>query len=91
MVFPLIAFAVGMVILLFLFGIGWLGLFGGPESIPDEYFGLLLAVLALCLYSIVRWGFRSESNHHRKRWTALILASVLLILFGAWWIVNSSP
>ena len=35
-----------------------------------------------------RWGLRSESYCDRKRWAALILASVLLILFGAWWIYS---
>ena len=30
MVFPLVAFAVGVVILVYLFGIGWLGWFSEP-------------------------------------------------------------
>ena len=88
MVFPLIALAVGVVILVYLFGIGWLGWFGSPESISVGYFWLLLAVLALCVLSITRWGIRSESNHHRKKWAAFVLAAILLIVFGAWWIVS---
>ena len=71
-----------------MFGIVWLGWYGGPESISGGYFWLLLAVPALYVYSIIRWGLRSESYRHRKRWAALILASVLLILFGAWWIYS---
>ena len=89
MVFPLVAFAVGLVILYYMFGIGWLGWYGGPESISGGDSWLLLAVLlALCAYSIIWWGLRSESYCDRKRWAALILASVLLILFGAWWIYS---
>ena len=88
MVFPLVDFAVGLVILYYMFGIGWLGWYGGTESISGGYFWLPLAVLALCVYSIIRWGLRSESYCDRKRWAALILTSVLLILFGAWWIYS---
>ena len=88
MVFPLVAFAVGLVILYYMFGIGWLGWYGGPESISTGYFWLLLCGLAICLLTIIGWGYGSESCHNRKRWTALILASVLLILFGAWWIIS---
>ena len=88
MVFPLVAFAVGVVILVYLFGIGWLGWFGSPESISVGYFWLLLAVLALCVLSITRWGIRSESLLHRKRWAALVLAAMLLVALGVWWIIS---
>ena len=89
MAFPLVAFAVGVVIMVLLVGLAWAGwFFGGGESTPVGYYWLLLTALALCVLSIIWWGLRSQSNRHRKRWTALILASVLLILLGAWWIIS---
>ena len=89
MVFPLVAFAIGVVIMVLLVGLagaGWF--FGGGESTPVGYYWLLLAALALCVLSIVRWAIRSESHRHRKRWSALILAAVLLITLGYWWIIS---
>ena len=88
MVFPLIAFAIGVALLYYMFGIGWLGWYGGPESVSTGYFWLLLCGLAICLLSIIGWGYGSESYNNRQRWTALILVSVLLILFGAWWLYS---
>ena len=89
MVFPLIAFAVGVVILVNLVGLAWAGwFFGGGESTPIWYYWLLLAALALCVISIIGWGYGTESYRNRKRWAALILAAVLLIMLGAWWILS---
>ena len=86
MVFPLVAFAVGLVILVYLFGIGWTrGSLSEDESALLRY---LLAGLALCVLSITRWGIRSESHRHRKRWAALILAAMLLVALGVWWIIS---
>ena len=89
MVFPLVAFAVGVVILVYLVGLAWAGwFFGGGESTPIWYYWLLLAALVLCVLSMILWGVRSESNHQRKRWVAFILAAILLVVFGAWWIIS---
>ena len=89
MVSPLAAFAVGLVIMVYLVGLAWAGwFFGGGESTPIWYYWLLLAALALFVLSIIVRGLRSQSIRHRERWTALILASVLLILLGAWWIIS---
>ena len=89
MVFPLVAFAIGVVIMVLLIGLAWAGwFFGGGESTPVGYYWLLLAGLALCVLSIIRWGFRSESDRHRKKWMAFILAAILLITLGAWWIIS---
>ena len=69
-----------------MFEVGW---FSGPLTEDDSALLLyMLGGLLLCVLSIIVWGMRSESNRHRKRWTALILASVLLILLGAWWIIS---
>ena len=89
MVFPLVAFVIGVVVLVFLVGLAWAGwFFGGGESTPVGYYWLLLAALALCVLSITRWGIRSESHRHRKRWMALILAAMLLVALGVWWIIS---
>ena len=89
MVFPLIAFAVGVVILVYLVGLAWAGwFFGGGESTPVWYYWLLLAALSLCVLSIIRWGIRSESLLHRKRWAAFVLAAMLLVALGVWWIIS---
>lgn len=69
-----------------MFEVGW---FSGPLTEDDSALLLyMLGGLLLCVLSIIVWGMRSESHRHRKRWTALILASVLLILLGAWWIIS---
>ena len=69
-----------------MFKVGW---FSGPLTEDDSTLLLfLLGGLALCVLSLIVWGVRSESNRHRKRWMALILAAVLLILLGAWWIIS---
>ena len=89
MVFPLVAFAVGVVIMVFLVGLAWSGwFFGGGEYTPVGLYWLLLAALALCVLSIIVWGVRSESDRQRKRWAALILAAVLLVAVGVWWIIS---
>ena len=86
MVFPLVAFAIGAVLLSFMLQIGWTsGSLTEDESALLRY---MLAGLAVSVLSIIVWGIRSQSNRHRKRWTALILASVLFILLGAWWIIS---
>ena len=86
MVFPLVAFAVGVVILCYMFGIGWTqGSLAEDESALLRY---MLAGLALCVLAITVWGFRSESHRHRKRWIALILAAMLLVALGVWWIIS---
>ena len=69
-----------------MFKVGWSS---GPLTEDDSTLLLfLLGGLALCVLSLIVWGVRSESNRHRKRWMALILAAVLLILLGAWWIIS---
>ncbi len=89
MVFPLVAFAIGVAIMVLLVGLAWAGwFFGGGESTPVGLYWLLLAVLALCVLSIVRWGVRSESHRNRKRWAAFVLAAILFVVLGAWWIVS---
>ena len=85
-VLPIIAFAVGLVILYYLFKVGW---FSGPRTEDNSTLLLyLLGGLFVCVLYIIVWGVRSESNRHRKSWMALILAAVLLITLGAWWIVS---
>ena len=86
MVFPLVAFAIGMVLLYFMFEIGWRS--GSLTEDDSALFRYMLAGLAVSVLSIIVWGIRSESNRHRKRWTALILVSVLLTLLGLWWIIS---
>ena len=89
MVFPLVAFALGVCIMVLLVGLAWAGwFFGGGGATPVGYYWLLLAALSLCVLSIIRWGIRSQSNKHRKRWAAFLLAAILLLVFGAWWIVS---
>ena len=89
MVFPLIAFAIGVAIMVLLVGLAWAGWFlGGGESTPVGLYWLLLAALTLSVLSIIRWGIRSQSNQNRKRWAAFLLAAILLLAFGAWWIVS---
>ena len=89
MVFPLVAFVVGVAIMVLLVGLAWAGwFFGGSEYTPVWYYWLLLAALALCVLYIIVWGVRSESNHHRKRWAAFVLAAILLVVLGAWWIIS---
>ena len=86
MVFPLIAFAIGVVILYFMFEIGW-----SSGSLTEDESALLLymlAGLALSVLSIIVWGIRSESDRHRKRFAALILAAVILVVLGVWWIIS---
>ena len=86
MVFPLVAFAVGLVILFYMFDLGWTrGSLSEDESALLRY---LLAGLALCVLSITRWGIRSESLLHRKRWAALVLTAMLLVALGVWWIIS---
>ena len=86
MVFPLVAFAIGVVLLYFMLQIGWTsGSLTEDESALLRY---MLAGLAVSVLSIIVWGMRSESNRHRKRWTALILAAILLVVFGLWWIIS---
>ena len=69
-----------------MFEVGW---FSGPLTEDDSTLLLfLLGGLALCVLSLIVWGVRSESNRHRKRWLALILAAILLIILGAWWIIS---
>ena len=69
-----------------MFKVGW---FSGPLTEDDSTLLLyLLGGLALCVLSLIVWGVRSESNRHRKRWMALLLAAVLLITLGAWWIIS---
>ena len=86
MVFPLVAFAVGLVILFYMFDLGWTrGSLSEDESALLRY---LLAGLALCVLSIIVWGIQSESNRRRKRWMALILAAMLLVALGVWWIIS---
>lgn len=69
-----------------MFEVGW---FSGPLTEDDSALLLyLLGGLVLCVLSLIVWGVRSESNRHRKRWMALILAAVLLIILGAWWIIS---
>lgn len=69
-----------------MFKVGW---FSGPltedDSTPLLY---LLGGLVLCVLSLIVWGVRSQNNRHRKRWLAFILAAILLILLGAWWIIS---
>ena len=86
MVFPLVAFAVGLIILFYMFDLGWTrGSLSEDESALLRY---LLAGLALCVLAITVWGIRSESHRHRKRWMALILAAMLLVALGVWWIIS---
>ncbi len=86
MVFPLVAFAVGVVIMVYMFGVGW---FSGPLTEDDSTILLyMLGGLALSVLSIIVWGVRSESDRQRKRWAALILAAVLLVAVGVWWIIS---
>ena len=86
MVFPLVAFAVGLVILFYMFDLGWTrGSLSEDESALLRY---LLAGLALCVLAITVWGIRSESHRHRMRWMALILAAMLLVALGVWWIIS---
>ena len=88
MVFPLVAFAVGLVILFYMFDLGWTrGSLSEDES-ALLISGMLLAGLALCVLAITVWGIRSESHRHRKRWMALILAAMLLVALGVWWIIS---
>ena len=69
-----------------MFEVGW---FSGPLTEDDSTLLLfLLGGLVLCVLSLIVWGVRSESNRHRRRWTALILAAILLIILGAWWIIS---
>ena len=89
MVFPLAAFAVGVVIMVLLVGLAWAGwFFGGGEHTPVGLYWLLLTALALCVLYIIVWGVRSESDRQRKRWAALILAAALLVAVGVWWIIS---
>ena len=86
MVFPLVAFAIGVVLLYFMFEIGW-----SSGSLTEDDSALLLYMLgglAVSVLSIIVWGVRSQRNRHRKRWTALILAAILLVALGAWWIIS---
>ena len=86
MVFPLFAFALGLALLCYLFVVGW---FRG--SLMEDELAMLrymLAGQAICVLSLIVWGVLSESPRHRKRWVALILAAVLLIALGAWWIIS---
>ena len=86
MVFPLVAFAVGVVIMIYMFGVGW---FSGPLTEDDSTILLyMLGGLALSVLSIIVWGIRSESDRQRKRWAALILAAVLIVAVGVWWIIS---
>ena len=86
MVFPLVAFVIGVVVLYYMFDIGWTrGSLSEDESALLRY---MLAGLALCVLSIIVWGIQSESNRHRKRWIALILAAMLLVALGVWWIIS---
>ena len=86
MVFPLISFVVGVALLYYMFEIGWSS---GPLTEDDSTLLLfLLGGLVLCVLSLIVWGVRSESNRHRRRWMALILAAILLIILGAWWIIS---
>ena len=74
MVFPLVAFAVGLVILFYMFDLGWTrGSLSEDESALLRY---LLAGLALCVLAITVWGIRSESLLHRKRWAGLCTKSL---------------
>ena len=89
MLFPLAAFAVGVAVLVWLVGLAWAGwFFGGGESTPVGYYWLLLGVLALCVLYIIGWGIRSQSDRHRKRWAAFVLAAIFLVVLGAWWIIS---
>ena len=89
MVFPLVAFAIGVAIMVLLVGLAWAGwFFGGGESTPVGYYWLLLAALALCVLYIIGWGIRSRSTQNRKRWAAFLLAAILLLALGAWWIIS---
>ena len=64
MVFLLVAFAVGLIILFYMFDLGWTrGSLSEDESALLRY---LLAGLALCVLAITVWGIRSESHRHRK-------------------------
>ena len=86
MVFPLVAFAIGLAILYFMFELGW-----SSGSLTEDDSALLLYMLgglAVSVLSIIVWGMRSESNRHRKRWSALVLAAILLVALGAWWIIS---
>ena len=86
MVFPLVAFAIGVVIMVYMFGVGW---FSGPLTEDDSTILLyILGGLGLCVLSIIVWGVRSESDRQRKRWAALILAAALLVAVGVWWIIS---
>ena len=86
MVFPIVAFAVGVVIMVYMFGVGW---FSGPLTEDDSTILLyMLGGLVLSVLSIIVWGVRSESDRQRKRWAALILAAVLLVAVGVWWIIS---
>ena len=86
MVFPLVAFAIGVVLLYFMFEIGWRS--GSLTEDDSALFRYMLAGLAVSVFSIIVWGMLSESHRHRKRWTALILAAILLVVLGLWWIIS---
>ncbi len=86
MVFPLAAFAIGVALLCYMFVVGW-----SRDPLTEDESALLRYMLAgqgLCAISLIVWGVLSESPRHRKRWSALILAAMLLIALGAWWIIS---
>ena len=86
--YPLIAFAAGAALLVILFGIGWAGWFGGAEAASFPYLWMLMGGLAVCILSIVGWGYRSVGPQDRRRWFSFSIAAVLLIALGVWWIAG---
>lgn len=44
--------------------------------------------LAVCILSIVGWGYRSVGPQDRRRWFSFSIAAVLLIALGVWWIAS---
>lgn len=88
--YPLIALAAGVALLLILFGIGWAGWFGGTEA-ASPYLWALMGGLAVCILSIVGWGYRSVVPQDRRRWFAFSMAAGLLIALGVWWIAGIGP
>lgn len=83
---PLIALAAGAALLVILFGICWAGWLVDTEA-ASPYLWALMGGLAVCILSIVGWGYRSVCPQDRRRWFAFSIAAVLLIALG----VGGSP